>query len=77
MNNKWIIKNHPLGKLLISRISKGDKQYTKVERRYINKWVSKNNREFFKNIERTTSSRSIITKSRWQLIRKLSRKEGL
>ena len=77
MNNKWIIKNHPLGKLLISRIQKGDKQYTKVERRYINKWVAKNNREFFKNIERTTSSRSIITKSRWRLIRKLSRKEGL
>lgn len=77
MNNKWIIKNHPLDKLLISRIPKGDKQYTKVERRYINKWVSKNNREFFKNIERTTSSRSIITKSRWRLIRKLSRKEGL
>lgn len=77
MNNKWIIKNHPLGKLLISRIPKDDKQYTKVERRYINKWVSKNNREFFKNIERTTSSRSIITKSRWRLIRKLSRKEGL
>lgn len=42
-----------------------------------NKWVSNNNREFFKNIERTTSSRSIITKSRWRLIRKLSRKEGL
>ena len=77
MNNKWIIKNHPLGKLLIIRIPKGDKQYTKVERRYINKWVFKNNREFFKNIERTTSSRSIITKSRWRLIRKLSRKEGL
>lgn len=77
MNNKWIIKNHTLGKLLISRIPKGDKQYKKVERRYINKWVSNNNREFFKNIERTTSSRSIITKSRWRLIRKLSRKEGL
>ncbi len=77
MNNKWIIKNHPLGKVLISRIPKGDEQYTKVERRYINKWGAKNNREFFKNIERTTSSRSIITKSRWRLIRKLSRKEGL
>lgn len=77
MDYEWVIKNHPLGKVLISRIPKGAKQYTKVERRYINKWVSKNNREFFKNIERTTSSRSIITKSRWRLIRKLSRKEGL
>ena len=73
MDYEWVIKNHPLGKVLISRIPKGAKQYTKVERRYINKWVSKNNREFFKNIERTTSSRSIITKSRWWLIRKLSR----
>lgn len=77
MDYEWAIKDHPLGRLLISRIPKGDKQYTKVERRYINKWVSKNNREFFKNFERTTSSRSIITKSRWRLIRKLSRKEGL
>lgn len=77
MDYEWVIKNHPLGKVLISRIPKVAKQYTKVERRYINKWVSKNNREFFKNIERTTSSRSIITKSRWRLIRKLSRKEGL
>lgn len=77
MNNKWIIKNHPLGKLLISRIPKGDKQYTKVERRYINKWVAKNNREFFKNVEREINSRSIIMGPRWRLIRKLSRKEGL
>ena len=77
MDYEWVIKNHPLGRVLISRIPKGAKQYTKVERRHINKWVSKNNREFFKNIERTTSSRSIITKSRWRLIRKLSRKEGL
>lgn len=77
MNNKWIIKKHPLGKLLISRIPKGDKQYTKVERRYINKWVAKNNREFFKNVEREINSRSIIMGPRWRLIRKLSRKEGL
>jgi len=77
MNNKWIIKNHPLGKLLISRIPKGDKQYTKVERRHINKWVAKNNREFFKNVEREINSRSIIMGPRWRLIRKLSRKEVL
>ncbi len=77
MDYEWVNKNHPLGRVLISRVPKDAKQYTKVDRRHINKWVAKNNRDFFKNIERTTSSRSIITKSRWRLIRKLSRKEGL
>lgn len=77
MDYEWVVKNHPLGRLLISRIPKGDEKFTKAERRYINKWIAKNNREFFKNIERTTSSRSIITKPHWRLIRKLSHKEGL
>lgn len=39
MDYEWVIKNHPLGRVLISRILKGAKQYTKVERRHVNKWL--------------------------------------
>lgn len=77
MDYEWVNKNHPLGRVLISRVPKDAKQYTKVERRHINKWVAKNNREFFKNVEREINSRSIIMGPRWRLIRKLSRKEVL
>jgi hypothetical protein len=74
MDYEWVIKNHPLGRLLITRIKKGDEKFTKSERRHINKLIAKNNREFFKNVERTTSPRSIIMKPRWRLLRKLSNK---
>lgn len=63
------------GTVLVDRVKKGDYQSKKKQYRRANKAVSMNNRLFWKYIEKTFGSNSIIHKPRWRRIRALKEVE--